>query len=57
MQENFAEESGCADSRFAHTERIGLVHFWFEELGNEWDEHFTEDGGPFLVVRRGKISG
>ena len=34
-----------------------MVDFWFEELGDERDEDFAEDGRPFFMVRGSEICG
>lgn len=34
-----------------------MVDFRLKELCDEGHEDFTEDGGPFLVVRRGEVVG
>jgi hypothetical protein len=57
MQENLAQQSGSPDAGLAHTQRIRLVDFWFEKLGDERDQYFAENRGPFSVFRGGEIVG
>lgn len=57
MQEDFAEEISSLDARVAHADWVGLVDFWSKEAGDEREEDFAEDGGPFLVVCGGEFGG
>ena len=57
MQEDFAEEIGSLDARVAHADGVGLVDFWSQQAGDEREEDFAEDGGPFLVVCRCEFGG
>ena len=55
MQEDFGKECGGADACFAHSQGVRLVDFWFEELGDEWEEDFGEDGDPLFVGWGGEV--
>ena len=57
MQEDLAEQIGGLDTRIAHADGVGLVDFWSQQAGDEREEHFAEDGGPFLVVCRCEFGG
>ena len=57
MQEDFAEEISSLDACVAHADGVSLVDFWSEEAGDEGEEDFAEDGGPFLVVCGGEFGG
>lgn len=57
MQEDFAEEVSSLDAGVAHADGVGLVDFWSEEAGDEREEDFAEDGGPFLVVGGSEFGG
>ena len=52
MQEDFAKEISSLDARIAHADGVGLVDFWSKQAGDEREEDFAEDGGPFLVICR-----
>jgi len=57
MQKYFAQQCRRSDPRLAHAQRITLVDFWLEELCDEWDKNFAENGSPFGVVWGGKRVG
>lgn len=55
MQEDLAQQRRSLNSRLAHAHRVRLVDFRFHQAGDEREEDFPEDGGPFLVVGGGEL--
>ena len=57
MQEDVAKEAGSLDASLTHSDWVGAVDLGPEEAGDEREEDFAEDGGPFLVVGGGEVRG